>query len=93
MAGTLGTNQVFPSIVDTTSWNVSTKFDTLASIRGRLGVAVGPVLVYGTGGGAWANTQSDIALMDITTPVSLWCRQFRAFLPHRLFRNSPATRR
>jgi outer membrane immunogenic protein len=64
MAGTLGTNQVFPSTVDTTSWNVSTKFDTLASIRGRLGVAVGPVLVYGTGGGAWANAQSDIALMD-----------------------------
>jgi outer membrane immunogenic protein len=64
MAGTLGTNQVFPSTVDTTSWNISTKFETLASIRGRLGVAVGPVLVYGTAGGAWANAQSDIALMD-----------------------------
>ena len=64
MAGAVDTTKTFPSIVDTTSWDITTKFDTLASIRARAGIALGPVYLYGTGGGAWANTQSDIAVLD-----------------------------
>ena len=33
---------------------LSSSIDFLASLRGRLGYATGPVLVYGTGGVAWA---------------------------------------
>jgi outer membrane immunogenic protein len=64
MAGTLEASNSFPSLVDSTSWNITTKFDTLASIRGRAGVALGPVLLYGTGGWAWGKVESDIAVMD-----------------------------
>ena len=64
MAGTLEASRSFPSLVDSTSWNITTKFGTLASLRGRAGVAMGPVFVYGTAGGAWGNAQSDIAVVD-----------------------------
>jgi outer membrane immunogenic protein len=64
MAGTLEANRSFPSLVDSTSWNINTNFGTLASLRGRAGVAMGPVFVYGTAGGAWGNAQSDIAVTD-----------------------------
>jgi Outer membrane protein beta-barrel domain len=64
MAGTIEASKSFPSLVDTNSWNITTNFGTLASLRGRVGLAMGPVLVYGTAGGAWANAQSDIAVVD-----------------------------
>jgi outer membrane immunogenic protein len=64
VGGTLETTKSFPSLVDTTFWNITTKFGTLASLRARAGVAMGPVLLYGTAGGAWGNAQSDIAVMD-----------------------------
>jgi outer membrane immunogenic protein len=64
MAGTLEATKSFPSLVDSTSWDITTKFGTLASIRGRAGVAMGPVLLYGTAGGAWGNAESDIAVMN-----------------------------
>jgi opacity protein-like surface antigen len=64
MAGTIEADKSFPSLVDTTSWNITTNFGTLASLRGRAGLVMGPVLVYGTAGGAWANAQSDIAVVD-----------------------------
>jgi outer membrane immunogenic protein len=70
MAGTLAATRTFPSLVDSTSWNVSTNFGTLASLRGRAGVAMGPVLVYGTVGGAWGGAQSDIAVIDTGTLVA-----------------------
>jgi outer membrane immunogenic protein len=35
--------------------SATTKLEWMASIRGRLGLAFGPVLFYGTGGVAWAH--------------------------------------
>jgi len=70
MAGTLEASKSFPSLVDSTSWNINTNFGTLASLRGRAGVSMGPVLLYGTAGGAWGNAQSDIAVMDTGTLVA-----------------------
>ena len=64
MAGTIEANKAFPALVDSTAWNISSNFGTLASLRGRAGVAMGPVLVYATAGGAWGNVQSDIAVID-----------------------------
>jgi opacity protein-like surface antigen len=60
----------FPSVVDSTAWNITTKFDSLASLRGRAGVAIGPVHVYGTAGGAWGSVQSDIAVTDSVVLVA-----------------------
>jgi len=37
------------------NYDHSTQLDTIASIRGRLGLAFGRVLVYGTGGVAWTH--------------------------------------
>ena len=56
MAGTLEASQSFPSLAGP-SWDITTKFGSLASLRGRAGVALGPVLLYGTGGGAWSNAE------------------------------------
>lgn len=39
-------------------WNMSTEIDQLATLRGRVGWSFGSLLVYGTGGGAWANVES-----------------------------------
>jgi outer membrane immunogenic protein len=64
MAGTLEASKSFPSLVDSTLWDITTKFGSLASLRGRAGVAIGPVLLYGTGGGAWGNSESDITVMN-----------------------------
>ena len=63
-AGTLEASKSFPSLIDSTSWNITTKFGSLMSLRGRAGMAIGPVLLYGTAGGAWGTAQSDIAVMD-----------------------------
>jgi len=70
IAGTLEASKSFPSLVDSTSWNITSNFGTLASLRGRAGVAMGPLLLYGTAGGAWGNAQSDIAVMDTGTLVA-----------------------
>lgn len=42
------------------TWNIKTEFDWLATLRGRVGFLVKPnLLIYGTGGVAWARTHSD----------------------------------
>jgi outer membrane immunogenic protein len=42
------------------TWNISTKAEWLATLRGRVGVLVTPtLLLYGTGGVAWAGLSSD----------------------------------
>jgi outer membrane immunogenic protein len=40
-------------------WDVTTRIDSIHTLRARLGLAVGPVLVYGTAGGALATTHAD----------------------------------
>jgi len=69
-AGTLEASKSFPSLVDSSAWNITTNFGTLASLRGRAGVAIGPVLLYGTAGGVWGNAQSDITVMDTGSLVA-----------------------
>jgi outer membrane immunogenic protein len=40
-------------------WQIESQLNSLATLRGKLGVSLGPVLVYGTGGFAIASFQSD----------------------------------
>jgi outer membrane immunogenic protein len=40
-------------------WKIDSQLNMLATLRGRLGVALGPVLVYGTGGLAAGSLSSD----------------------------------
>lgn len=41
--------------------NLNVKIDNFASIRGRLGFLIAPsFMLYGTGGGAWADTKVDV---------------------------------
>jgi outer membrane immunogenic protein len=54
-----GTNQGGDGTTDYT-WNIKTEMEWLATLRGRVGVLVSPrLLVYGTGGIAWAGLSSD----------------------------------
>jgi outer membrane immunogenic protein len=42
------------------TWNIKTEMEWLATLRGRLGILVKPnLLIYGTGGIAWAGLSSD----------------------------------
>jgi outer membrane immunogenic protein len=42
-----------------TTWNLETKLYSLGTLRGRLGVPAGPVLLYGTAGLGWALGETD----------------------------------
>jgi outer membrane immunogenic protein len=48
------------------------KFDALASLRGRLGVAYGNALLYGTAGGGWAHGKFDILGLSDSQWQSGW---------------------
>jgi outer membrane immunogenic protein len=52
------------------SANLSAEIDWAASLRGRVGVAFGGVLLYGTGGAAAAMARGNISAGGILTPVS-----------------------
>jgi outer membrane immunogenic protein len=42
------------------TWHIKTEYDWLATLRGRVGFLIKPnLLIYGTGGVAWARTTSD----------------------------------
>jgi opacity protein-like surface antigen len=40
------------------TWRLQEKFYSLGTVRGRLGIAAGPVLLYGTAGLAWGLAQT-----------------------------------
>jgi len=48
------------------------KIDTLASLRGRLGVAFGNTLLYGTGGGGWGNFKASVSVPGFAISGSQW---------------------
>ena len=41
-----------------TTWHITTDWHSLGTLRGRVGAALGPVLIYGTAGGAWARVRT-----------------------------------
>ena len=43
------------------TWDIKSKLEMFGTMRGRLGVATGPVLVYATGGLAWGITETSQA--------------------------------
>lgn len=59
-SGTFATTSAGPCSPNScTQWKVDTELQALGTIRGRLGIASGHTLFYGTGGLAWAITDSD----------------------------------
>lgn len=59
--------------VDTfTTWSITSKFHSLGTLRGRLGLAAGPVLLYGTAGLAWALVDTSNAWTCVGCPVAPW---------------------
>jgi opacity protein-like surface antigen len=52
------------------SAKLSAEIDWTASLRGRFGVALGDVMVYGTAGGVAASARGDISVGGIVTPVT-----------------------
>lgn len=53
-----GTTQTFGTWGSYTK-DITTEIEWLGTLRGRLGVDVGPALIYGTGGFAWAKTDGE----------------------------------
>ena len=54
-----------------TDWAVKSSIDWLGSARLRLGYAAGPVLLYATGGLAWARVETSMDTISITAPVTM----------------------
>jgi outer membrane immunogenic protein len=53
-----GIGPVLPSL-----FRCHTEMDFFGTVRGRLGYAVGPMLFYATGGGAWANIEHELRFL------------------------------
>jgi outer membrane immunogenic protein len=49
-------------------WNLSTEIDTFATLRGRVGWSFGQLMIYGTGGAAWA----DVSSKEHVTSIDGW---------------------
>lgn len=50
-------------VEENTSWDIKTELDAFGTVRGRLGFLVSPsLLLYGTGGFAWARTNGDLTV-------------------------------
>lgn len=58
--------------VSTTVGPVTAKIDSLATVRGRFGVAVDQVLLYGTGGLALADTKVSVAGLSASNTQTGW---------------------
>ena len=54
-----------------TDWAVRTSIDWMGSARLRLGYATGPLLLYVTGGFAWARVETEMDTISITGPVTM----------------------
>jgi len=57
-----------------TAFGITAKFSTnaLASLRGRLGLAFGNALLYGTGGGGWAHSKLSLSVPGLEVSDSQW---------------------
>lgn len=44
-----------------TTWDVSSKVEAFGTVRGRMGIVSGPILLYGTAGLAWGVTKNEQA--------------------------------
>jgi outer membrane immunogenic protein len=53
-----------------TEWDVEQELDNLGTLRGRLGYSLGSVLLYGTGGVAFAQTSATQSTFDIANDGS-----------------------
>lgn len=62
------------SASETTPDGVTAKFSdrALASVRARLGLAFGNALLYGTGGGGWADTSLSASALGMTISNDHW---------------------
>jgi len=58
----------FLPVQGTQAIHTYTTFDYLASLRGRAGYALGPLLLYATGGLAWMHAQSHLGVTTGTPP-------------------------
>jgi outer membrane immunogenic protein len=54
-----------------TDWAAQTRMDWFGTGRIRVGHAFGSLLLYGTGGLAWARTETDMQTISITGPVTM----------------------
>jgi len=54
-----GTTHTFGTGWGSYTKNITTEIEWLGTLRGRLGIDVGPALIYGTGGFAWAKTEGE----------------------------------
>jgi outer membrane immunogenic protein len=52
--------------------SATVKFDTLASLRGRFGIAYGNALFYGTAGGGWGNFKASASMDGFSASASTW---------------------
>jgi outer membrane immunogenic protein len=50
------------------SWEVATEVSWLATLRGRVGIAHQDLLIYATGGLAYARTEGDLNVMHLSCP-------------------------
>jgi outer membrane immunogenic protein len=62
----------FTSADTFTTWNIDSDIHSLATLRGRLGFAAGPLLPYVTGGFAWARSDAENAVTCVGCPVTPW---------------------
>lgn len=54
---------------DGTAWGIAHQVDYLGTLRGRIGVAAGDLLIYGTGGAAWARVKETHSVQDGQNPA------------------------
>jgi outer membrane immunogenic protein len=54
-----------------TDWAVQSKVDWFGSARARIGLANGPLLLYATGGVAWAKVSTSLQTISITGPMTM----------------------
>lgn len=54
------------------TWSIDSDIHSLATLRGRLGFVAGPVLLYGTGGLAWARSTSENNVTCTGCPAAPW---------------------
>ena len=55
-----------------TTWAMKDKLYSLGTLRARLGVGAGPVLLYATGGFAWGLAQTENAVYCVGCAASPW---------------------
>ena len=66
-----GTFLPYPAQGPDPAWNIETELEMFGTLRGRLGFLASPdLLIYGTGGFAWAQVDSNISVTYSLTPCN-----------------------